>query len=349
MKFDPKEFVLTYTARRRIRRTLTAVGVTVLVAVLVWLCWFMWLERFVVYTDEGVRLDFDYQSPEGTAVVAEPPVEETVAIYFNEGTDELVATTELGPIRGYYVNYMNYDVGPANLQDDIEALPAGSAVMFDLKNGKGNFYYSSQLSEAPITKAIDVDQVDDLIATLSGYDIYLIARVSALRDWAYGLEHVSQGLPTAEGYLWIDEGSCYWLDPASSAVQSRLITIAAELRELGFDEVVFTDFEIPATDEIVFEEGVDPQVSLSDAAQTLVTTCATSRFAVSFESSDPAFPLPQGRSRLFLRGITADAIAATMETVSVTDPTINLVLLTEANDTRFDAGSVMRPLPAAAE
>ena len=87
------------------------------------------------------------------------------------------------------------------------------------------------------------------------------------------------------------------------------------------------------------------QEALEAAAQTLVTTCSTSRFAVSFEVSSPEFHLPEGRSRLYLTGVDAADAAQTAASVAVADSAVNLVFSTETNDTRFDAYSTMRPMP----
>lgn len=345
MNLDFRNITLTYRARRRIKRTVTVVGSLLLTATVIWVCWFVWLERFVVYTGDGVRLDFHYVSPEGEPELAQPATQETVDIYYNEGTGILDISTELGPVKGYHVTYEMYKQGSDKIRQAIQNLPAGSAVMLDLKSGSGNFYYSSALPDATVTRGIDVTQVDSLIRDLAEGDIYLIARISGLRDYAYGLEHVNQGLPTAEGYLWFDEDHYYWLNPASSGAQSWLISIANELRALGFHEVVFTDFEFPEAEQIVFDSEMTREDALATAAQTLVDTCATTRFAVSFESDDPAFRLPQGRSRLYLSNAAAEQLPAVVAGVTVPDLTVNLVLTTDTNDTRFDAYNVIRPLP----
>ena len=78
----------------RTRRFFRRFGVFLLTlavcACLIWLGWMVWLGRYVVYTREGVVLDFARPSTEisGQSAVAPAPGE-TVSIYYNEGMEAL--------------------------------------------------------------------------------------------------------------------------------------------------------------------------------------------------------------------------------------------------------------------
>lgn len=337
---------LSYRTRRRLRRLAVFTGYALLIAAVIWVCWIVWLQRFVVYTDQGAQLRFDYVSPEGTAQVATPPEEETVRIHYNEGDDIVNTSTELTQIRGYYatLNMLNTN-GVEAVRDSVAALPDGSAVMLDMKNGYGTFYYTSSLSDAVMTTQVDTAQVDALIRELDESGVYLIARIPAFRDREYGLNHTNYGLAVPQGYLYAGSDNCYWLDPTSTGALTWIITIVNELRDMGFDEVCFTDFQFPNTDSLVFSGSRSE--ALEQAAQTLVTSCATTAFAVSFEVSNPEFNLPEGRSRMYLTGVDASDVAEVSETVPIADKEIRLVFLTETNDTRFDEYCAMRPMPLA--
>ena len=174
---------------------------------------------------------------------------------------------------------------------------------------------------------------------------YMIARLPALRDRQYGLTHVSDGVFDTRGaYLFVDEGGCYWLNPNKQGTVSYLVQIVTELKNLGFDEVVFDSFTFPDTKykRVDFDEAE----ALATAAKTLVTSCATERFAVSFVQH-AGFALPEGRSRLYLTGVVAADAALLAQQSGLADPAARLVFLTEIHDTRFDAYSVLRPLDAA--
>ena len=338
---------LSYRARRRIRKTSVALGYILLIGGFLWGSWAIWLERFVVYGETGARLEFDYVPPAGEAQVAEPPEQETVAIHYNEGTAAVKSSNELTQLRGYYATVSMLSGSVEDVAAAIEGLPAGSPVMLDVKSRNGYFYYSTNLDSSYRTDSVDTGEVDELIRQLKEKDVYLIARIPALRDYIFPLKHTSYGLPVAEGYLWYDENNNYYLDPSKKGTVNWLIDQANELRDLGFDEVVFTDYYVPEAAEIVWSSEWTRQQALESAAQDIVDPCATATFAVSFETTNPQYNLPEGRSRLYLTGIEADQATATAALTTVADKVINLVYTTESSDTRYDAYSVMRPLPIA--
>lgn len=336
---------LSYRTRRYLYRLAVVLLFLILIAALVWLCWLLWLERYVVYTQDGAELNFNLSADGLAGQVAVPPSpEETISIYYNEGDDAVSTGTELTQLMGYYADSAALSQDIDAVRSQIEALPLGTPVMLDVKNISGYFFYSTTVG-ADTSSSVDVDAVDELIAYLKTSGLYTIARLPAFRDYSYGLNHVSDGLPTSKGYLWMDDSRCYWLNPASEGTITYLIQIVTELKDLGFDEVVFTDFRFPDTKEIVFKG--DKTEALSTAAAGLVSACATESFAVSFTGQDAAFPLPDGRSRLYLDGVAAADAASVAEQTGLADTQVNLVFLTEINDTRFDEYGVLRPLASA--
>lgn len=336
---------LTYTARRRWRRIGTAALVLLVAGILVWFCWVIWLERYVVYSSDGATLNFDLPDP-GTGSIASPPsADETIAIYYNEGENAISTSTELTQINGYYIDGATLQNDLAGTREQIASLSANTAVMIELKNIKGNFYYNSQLSDAVTSSAVDLVGVDALIQDMNSRNLYTIASVPAFRDFNFGLNNVSSGLPLPKGYLWMDSQGCYWLDPTKSGTLNWLYSIAEELRDLGFDEVVFTDFCFPDTDKIVFNG--DKTEAIATAAANLVKTCAKSDFAVSFVTSNMNFKLPEGRTRMYLQNVGAKDVASITAQVSVPDVAANLVFLSTTSDTRFNDYSVLRPIVTA--
>ena len=65
--------------------------------------------------------------------------------------------------------------------------------------------------------------------------------------------------------------------------------------------------------------------------------------------SDATFPLPEGRSRLYLRNVSAAAIGNYVAQTTFDNKEIRLVFLSETGDTRYDAYSVLRSLEVAEE
>lgn len=335
---------LTYRGRRRLRKAGKILGTLFLAAVVIWLCWFLWLERFVVYSADGAHLRLDQPYTFEGGVVALPPEKVTVSIHYNEGEDKVNTSSELGQISGYYASTSMLLDSVEKVDLAIQELPPGSAVVLDLKSIYGNFYYNTHIPGAPVADALDASQVDKLIKNLVSSDFYLIARIPAFRDRAYGLENTQYGLPVSAGYLWYDDENCYWLNPTANGALSYLIAIATELRELGFDEVLFHEFRFPDTDSIIINSDLSREEAIALAAEKIVSSCATEQFAVSFESDDETFPLPEGRSRLYLTGVSASQAQAVLDASTVPVKESQLVFFTETNDTRFDIASVIRML-----
>lgn len=335
---------IPYRTRRALGRMAAVLLVLLVVALLVWLCWMLWLGRYVVYTDNGVYFDFDRSSVDLTGQPAQPPAEqETVSIYYNEGDNIINVNPELTQIGGYYISSAELKGDLTALQEQINQLPAEAAVMVEVKNAFGEFNYSTSVSTY-YNSSVDQKAVDSLIKKLNRSGLYTIARVTAFQDYHYGLNNVDEGLfSTGGAYLWRDNLGCYWLSPSSEKVQSYLVQIATELMGLGFDEVVFDQFLFP--DSKGYRFASDKQTALANAANSLVDTCATNSFAVSFISTSE-FQLPEGRCRLYLKDVDAGNVANVATDVAVPDNTINLVFLTEYHDTRYDVYSVLRPITA---
>ncbi len=334
---------IPYRTRQILKRA--AIGLLIAaVAIGVFLSlWFFWLQRFVVYTPDGVVFDFSLDGAVNKGeLLQKPEPQPTIAIHYGDD-GKLETNTELAQIIGYYINTEALQ-DMAAVRSQLQQLPSGTPVLVDVKDIYGSFFYSSAVG-AQKNANIAPQDMDALIALINERDLYAIARLPALRDYAYGLHHVPDGLPAPGGYLWADEFYCYWLNPSSEGTINYLVQIISELKNLGFDEVVLSDFCFPDTDGIVFNG--DKQEALATAAKTLVTTCTTSSFAVSFVGTDATFALPEGRSRLYLQGVTAAEASSAAQQTGIADPAIRVVFLTEVHDTRFDEFSVLRPLAAA--
>ena len=334
---------IPYRTQRLIKRLLSAVLALVMLTVAGAACWMIWVQRYIVYGADGsVRLDFDLP-PIKPGVLAVPPVDPEVSIFFDREEQVIKPTTELSKLSGYYVDASALKDIPT-VKAQIQQLPAGTAVMLDVKNILGEFFYSSTVG-VNRSSQINAVQMDELIAWLTQSDKYVIAKFPALRDYHYGLNHVPDGVHhSSGGYLHMDEKGCYWLNPGSEGTQTYLTRIVLELKSLGFDEVVLEDFCFPQTEDILVNG--DKSQLLTKAANVLATACTTDKFAVSFLKTEE-FTLPEGRVRQYLTGLDAAQAEDAALNSGIADPMVKLVFLTELHDTRFDVFGVLRPLAAA--
>lgn len=336
---------IPYRTRAVLRRTCVILLVVAAVAALVYLCWFMWLRRFVVYTRDGAIIDMSLsqQVPEGEE--AGDVTRETISIYYNEGENAINTSKDIVQMLGYYADAETLKTNMAMVQQQVKKMQRDTPVMLDVKDAKGRFFYSSSVSDQRSSN-IDIGAMDALIEELDSRGVYLIAKLPSLRDYHFGLTKTENGLFVSSGrYLWADDDYCYWLDPTKEGTVMHLAQIVTELKNLGFDEVVFDDFRFPDTKDLKFSG--DRATALNEAAKTLLASCATESFAVSFVGGAEGFALPQGRSRLYITNALAADAAGIASASGVADPAINLVFLTEFHDTRFNEYSVLRPLESA--
>lgn len=333
---------IPYRTRRFLSRLGKGLLVLLLVVTVAWMCWVVWLERFVVYSDAGARLDFDRGADFDRGEIAVPPeTKAPISIFYNEGNEAVEISQELKQLAGYCITG-DALTDIAALREQLATLEGDTPVLLDVKNVRGEFYYSTGLGTVT-ADTVDTEAMDALIRDLAQSGHYLIARLPALRDREYGLNNVNCGLFNPSRYsLWLDDGGCYWLDPTVSGTMTYLTGIVQELKDLGFDEVVFTDFRFPASDGYVFDG--DKTAALTEAAQSLVTACSTEAFAVSFVRGSTPFAIPEGRSRIYIQEGDAAQAASIAADTGLADPAIRLVFLTDSYDTRFDEYGTMRPI-----
>ena len=340
---------IPYRHQRALKRIGTLLAVLFLVFAVTWLCWVVWLQRYVVYTDAGAELNFALSSYELTGKEAvKPKAQQNISIFYNEGADAIDTTNEMTQLNGYYITseMFQQDIDYVMLQ--VERFAAGTPVMIDMKVGFGSFFYKSNLPDAVVSASTNIEKVSQLITRLHTKGFYTIARISAFQDRSFGESHVSSGLYMLNRRgLWMDQEGMYWLDPTNATTTSWITSVVLELRELGFDEVLLDDFCFPNSDQYIFTG--DKQAALQSAAATLVSTCSSNKFVLSFQTSDPAFILPEGRCRQYITGISAAGIAQSAAQLKISDPEIRMVFLAESGDTRYEKYSVLRSLHVAEE
>ncbi len=338
---------IPYRTRRLINRIGFISTILLMILVVFWFCWVIFVERYVVYTGEGAHLDLSFNSNDIIGEAAMPPqAGQDVSIYFNEGLDSVELGNALTQLDGYYIDIDTLTKDIAGAWEDLEHLPTGTPVMIDLKGGYGSFYYGSNLSDSLRSQSVSTDSVDEMIKMMQQKGYYTIARVSAFRDYAFGLNHVPNGLyMTNRKGLWADSGGCYWLNPTDSTAINWIASVVLELKALGFREVVLTDFCFPNTDKILFNG--DKDAALQEAAQKLMTICGSDTFTLSFAVNSAAFPLPEGRCRIYLENVAATDVEAKAGQATMENPEIFLVFVAATNDTRYNDYSVLRPISVA--
>ena len=335
---------LTFTTKRRLQRAGLITAILVMVMILIWFCWVIWIERYVVYSREGASINTDLPHLYAGGQVAAPPsVDETIPIYINEGSDAISTEVNLKRLSGYYVEQEELIADIGTIKEIVATLPAETTVLLELKNIYGRFNYTSSLPDATLASNVDTAAVDELIREITSRNLYAVAMIPAFRERSYVLVRNNFFLKDSNGYGWMDDMKCYWLDPTDNGTLNWLIQIVEELRGLGFDEVVFTEFRFPSTEQIRFSE--DRDAAIKAAAARLVETCGTTNFVISFATNDTSFTLPDdSKSRIYLTDVGAKDADAAASKMTVTNQETNLVFLATSTDTRYDKYGALRPI-----
>ena len=344
----------SYRARRALRHILPVLLVIVILLLLAVIGWLLWIQRFMVYTQQGARLDFSLQLPASSGIAPQQPLKDSVVVEYPDGEtlptqppdvpedpdlpeDPVVPPVQSG-IEGYYLDAGTVQKDPDGVRQQLEQLPAGTTVMLQLANFWGYRYYSSEYG-TQINEA-DRKKMDDLVAWMADRDLHIVGRLPAFRDYFFVESNSNLGLKKANGYTWTDPDRSYWTNPANERVLTRLTQIMRELRNLGFDEVVFDDFYFPESEDIAFSG--DRKETIYRAAETLVVACATEDFTVSFVTADYDFRVPEGKCRLYVNAEPTE-VQDVLAQIQVADKATQVVFFCSTYDDRFDGCSVIRP------
>ena len=338
--------IFSYRNKRRARIILAVLGVAVLAVLLACILRFIYLQRYLVYGNDGVTLDFeqDLQSDRGpmeTQDLSDYPVEvlapeENMAV-------SAQASEEMTRLSGFYATTsMLLDM--PSVTDALEEQESISALLLDMKSIYGNFYYASTIPGA-VQSSADIPAITAMLEELKGRDkLYLIARVPSFSDNNFALANQSCGLPLSSGALWMDSEGCYWLDPLEEEVQNYLISIAMELSNMGFDEVVFSNFYVPDSTNIVYDREVTRAEAAIQAAESIRAALESYPIRVSFGSVDPQ--VIQYSDRVYLEASDGSTVAGLVDSFrdSLEDTAVQVVFLTASRDTRFEGYGILRPL-----
>ena len=340
--------IFSYRNKRTLRRAaLVALLAVVLIGLLI-LARISYLGRYVVYAPDGVYFDKTQkltrtrQTPDAAAGSAEDYPFETILAASGEETQTDPNAVQL---QGFYISTTML----ANSVDEVRQALADAdgynAVLIDVKSPLGNFYYSTDITDAQTADA-DIEACDALIQELTGDpDLIVIARVPTFSDPNFVAKHYSSALMTRSGDLWMDERRCYWLRPDSIDARSYLAAIALELDSLGFDEVLFDNFTVPDDASIAWDtEAITQIAALEDCAENLTANLTGSSIRLALGTTVPS--VAQYASRVFITTERANDVMTTTEAMAevLPDPATQLVFVTTSHDTRFDASGVIRPL-----
>ncbi|MGE4352804.1 MAG: putative glycoside hydrolase [Oscillospiraceae bacterium] len=236
---------------------------------------FYGLQRYIVYGQDGVYLDFNQNQTE--QVGKDVPGDVSVDIVYDDPDYSDIQTTagqDLEPIKALYLS--SDAVTAENLADIQTQLAArgANALVLEMKNPKGVL---SWYSSVPLAVSYGTNGTADLsesISKLKDSGIYLVARISCCVDEYMALRNSPVALATSEGRVYSDDNGM-WLDPSNSDVQNYVIDLSDELIDLGFDEILLANFAHP-TDSDGTSLSYSQQSSVSLTPKVIISSFALS-------------------------------------------------------------------------
>ncbi|MDE7243792.1 MAG: putative glycoside hydrolase [Oscillospiraceae bacterium] len=256
-----------YESYRGRRSAIIRLLIVVLVVVLISACTFLFIQRFVTYTDDGkMRIDLPFMQ-------GEPPKEPPAAPE-NEGQTG-GGSSEAGTEVNLVIDSSGQDeTDPANPGADpdpappqdltrhliqIDALPADPSALSETlaASGANGFVWRARentgvnrfASDASLKDALPADAVsaETLTALCGAEGVTSVALFNCFHDSYYAYVHMAEAaICQSNGYVWYDNHNYHWLDASKEQARTYVQGLAVECAKLGFDELLLEDMAYPA-------------------------------------------------------------------------------------------------------
>ena len=243
--------------------------IVVLVLILLAACAFLFLQRFITYSDDGsFRLELP-EIPFLEKVIGEQEeqTQQNVNLVIgSSGQDETEDGEETQqpeqsdgssgemtqPQQQIRPNTPLRLVGMSALPGNETALNAeldlvgADGFVFTAKADEGAVHFTSAVA---MPAAVSADAVSgELLGKLCAIPgVYTVAKINCFHDSLYAFANMEEaGICQSNGYIWFDYNLGHWLDPEKEAARRYVIDLALECAQLGFDELMLEDVCYPA-------------------------------------------------------------------------------------------------------
>lgn len=245
--------------------------VFVLVLILVAACGFLFLQRYITYSDDGsfhLKLPFEinwefpfsnggeqdgdeiYEPQQDVNLIVDRPQEdEEQQPPKNEQSNEDPKKDEQPKEEAYLpprlIELSDLPQDEAALIDALAAVGADGFV-FRAKKDLGKVTYTSAVA---IDSAVEENAVSrELLGRLCAQeDVYTVAAINCFHDSVYAFANMATaGICQSNGYIWYESDmGGHWLDAEKEAARNYIINFALECAQLGFDELLLDGVQYP--------------------------------------------------------------------------------------------------------
>lgn len=250
----------------------------------VFLMLFYGLQRYVVYEQDGVRIDFNK-----TEVTADTGVQliqistrdfspVDIEIIYHDMDFTAISTnagTEIESMQALYASaeYVT-EANLATLATQAKSMGA-NALVLEMKGVEGVLGWNSS---APLATSFGTNGnmlLEEELTKLKDEGLYLVAEISCFVDGYMSMRNIPAALATSLGQAYTDDTG-RWLDPTNPDVRDYIADLCTDLINQGFDEVLLDNFEIPqvadGTEFAYYQVGsiaLTPEIVITSFAQTL--------------------------------------------------------------------------------
>lgn len=257
----------TYRGRSRSRTVLTALIVILLVLLVAVVAFFLFAQRYIVYTDDGqAHLELPFFQ-KATPTPGPAPAESQDIVIITPDPTSTPAPTLKPTVKAVWLLRGALTDGTAAEQVRAEG---GNAVMFNMKADDGTLGYVSSLPQAIALNSSAAEAgLNDSIKDLTSGGLYTIARVSCFKDNKAPRNDNSLAIKTNSGYNWQDPEGRRWMNVSIPAAWEYIIGVCKELAELGFDEILLENSGYPTEGNLHYikkGEAYDPDTQLDGLA-----------------------------------------------------------------------------------
>lgn len=232
----------SYRGRGGINAVLKGVIVVLAVILVLAVGAFFYLQRYMVYSDDGTaRLELPFLQQEEPEASLPPTVTQRPTPTPTPTPEPSLRPRKILPVA----------LPPEALYDGSAAAlvsqGGGTAALFDMKGDNGELLWVSNQPLAIASKASAGDPAINVAtkAVAEKDGVYRIARVSCFRDDRLSNADYSLAIRTNSGYRWTDPEKIHWVSPADPTVRAYLVDLCRELAGLGFDEILLDNAGYP--------------------------------------------------------------------------------------------------------
>lgn len=244
-----------YRGRHKWRPLLVGVLTTLTVLLCLAVALFFYLQRFIVYSPEGLSLEIPFLTGESTKPSVPtpgpgeepgtdlPPVE--IVIDSPDYTAMNIGAGEgLGELKALYVPASKVNAEDLALALQSMTQSGAGALVLEMKPKSGLLTWASGAYMAGAYGASGSQDLSAAIASLKAGGAYLVAELSVCLDDLMAVRNMPLALRSETGTVFADTSGS-WLDPYNKELRTYISDLMTELSALGFDEILLSNLRFP--------------------------------------------------------------------------------------------------------